>query len=466
MLYVDQAIENFHLQTLSISMSSACVIADLTKHQDVLNLHPQGYEDAGDFSGRERLKTSIHVNLGLIGLFGLTLLIMMQKDCEIPKSIWRNTDWTTRQKVLSHKIAKIAKMLDEAHQELSNHSSEATSKQMSKLLIWRCIVWKQLKKLFAVLLGCMSTAIRLAEATLLPNGVDLSVFSILIKYLATQEMLVQVVAFVPVFYMCICSYYSLFKIAMGNIDNTVPFFRKGFNKLYPVIMVVYTLLVASGFFHRIIKVGGIWKRIIFQNEADDLDGVDPSRLFILKKERAWLEQRHNIGEGVVPLTRNFNDTSIDIESGNISTGVKMKPSSSLLNVNMKESHQRNEGRRYSMSREAMSSKYAAIMASNTNIASAKVSLLDSKDSWPGIIATDGPSSLMSSTWLSVKSGLQNLKTKNNYTQLNDSSKEIFQKLKRPDRDEDELDDLVGSCDEDGEWKLAMPAFLPILHTII
>ncbi|KAI3814095.1 hypothetical protein L1987_18840 [Smallanthus sonchifolius] len=137
----------------------------------------------------------------------------------------------------------------------------------------------------------------------------------------------------------------------------------------------------------------------------------------------------------------------------------MKSSSSLLNVNMKESHQRNEGRRYSMSREAKSSKYAAIMASNTNIASAKVSLLDSKDSWPGIIATDGPSSLMSSTWLSVKSGLQNLKTKNNYTQLNDSSEEIFQKLKRPDRDEDELDDLVGSCDEDGEWKLAMPAFL-------
>ncbi|KAI3814101.1 hypothetical protein L1987_18846 [Smallanthus sonchifolius] len=494
----------------------------------------QGYEDAGDFSGRERLKTSIHVNLifylilGLIGLFGLTLLIMMQKDwfvsfhewrCNgpwLPKSIWRNTDWTTRQKVLSHKIAKMAVKL-EAHQELSNHSSEATSKQMSKQLIWRCIVWKQLKKLFAVLLGCMSAAILLAEATLLPNGVDLSVFSILIKSLVTQEMLVQVVAFVPVFYMCICSYYSLFKIEliwrcivwkqlkklfavllgcmsaaillaeatllttgvdlyvfsilinslaaqemlvqvvafvplfymcicsfyslfkiveslvsiclrtryappisfnflnlisldgekktifkkrMGNIDNTVPFFGKGFNKLYPVIMVVYTLLVASGFFHRIIKVGGIWKRIIFQNEADDLDGVDPSRLFIMKKERAWLEQGHNIGEGVVPLTRNFNDTSIDIESGNIST-----------------------------------------------------------DSWPGIIATDGPSSLMSSTWLSVKSGLQNLKAKNKYTQLHDSSEEIFHKLKQPDRDENELDDLVGSCDEDGEWKLAMPAFL-------
>ena len=39
---------------------------------------------------------------------------------EIPKSLWRNADWTIRQKVLSHKIAKMAVKLDEAHQELSN----------------------------------------------------------------------------------------------------------------------------------------------------------------------------------------------------------------------------------------------------------------------------------------------------------------------------------------------------------
>ncbi|MCH91313.1 LMBR1 domain-containing protein 2 like A, partial [Trifolium medium] len=39
---------------------------------------------------------------------------------EIPKSIWRNADWTTRQKVLSHKIAQMAVKLDDAHQDLSN----------------------------------------------------------------------------------------------------------------------------------------------------------------------------------------------------------------------------------------------------------------------------------------------------------------------------------------------------------
>lgn len=46
----------------------------------------QGYEDAGDFTMVERLKTSIHVNLvfylvvGSIGLFGLILLITMHKN--------------------------------------------------------------------------------------------------------------------------------------------------------------------------------------------------------------------------------------------------------------------------------------------------------------------------------------------------------------------------------------------------
>jgi hypothetical protein len=38
----------------------------------------------------------------------------------------------------------------------------------------------------------MSAAILLAEATLLPSGVDLSLFSILIKAVGKQEVLVQV----------------------------------------------------------------------------------------------------------------------------------------------------------------------------------------------------------------------------------------------------------------------------------
>lgn len=39
---------------------------------------------------------------------------------EIPKGIWRSADWTIHQKILSHKVAKMAVKLDDAHQEFSN----------------------------------------------------------------------------------------------------------------------------------------------------------------------------------------------------------------------------------------------------------------------------------------------------------------------------------------------------------
>ena len=58
--------------------------------------------------------------------------------------------------------------------------------------LWRCILRKQLEKLLAVLLGTMSAAILLAEATLVITGVDLSLFSILIKSVGKREILVQV----------------------------------------------------------------------------------------------------------------------------------------------------------------------------------------------------------------------------------------------------------------------------------
>lgn len=42
------------------------------------------------------------------------------------------------------------------------------------------------------MLGCLTAAILLAEATILPNGVDFSLFSILINSVVTNEVLVQV----------------------------------------------------------------------------------------------------------------------------------------------------------------------------------------------------------------------------------------------------------------------------------
>lgn len=47
-------------------------------------------------------------------------------------------------------------------------------------------------RVLAVILGCVSASILLAEATLLPSDVDLSLFSNLINAVGKQEVLVQV----------------------------------------------------------------------------------------------------------------------------------------------------------------------------------------------------------------------------------------------------------------------------------
>ncbi|KAK7387532.1 hypothetical protein VNO78_28408 [Psophocarpus tetragonolobus] len=611
----------------------------------------QGFEDAGDFTVSERLKTSVHVNLifylivGSIGLFGLILLIMTHNKwkgslmgfamacsntfglvtgafllgfglSEIPKSIWRNAEWTIRQKVLTHKIAQMAVKLDDAHQELSNAIvvAQATSKQMAKRdplrpymnviddmltqmfredpsfkpqggrlgendmdydtdeksmatlrrhlrgareeyyrykseymtyvlealeledtiknyerrnstgweynssmrpsrtgklgslldtleFFWKCIFRKQVEKGFAVILGIMSVAILLAEATLLPS-VDLSLFSILIKSVATQEVLVQVFAFVPLMYMCICTYYSLFKIGMlmfysltprqtssvnllmicsmvaryappisynflnlirlggskttifeqrmGNIDNAVPFFGDKFNKIYPLIMVIYTLLVASNFFDRVFDFLGSWKRYIFKTEAEDMDGFDPSGLIILQKERSWLEQGCKVGEQVVPLARNFNN--IDIESGNNfaeRNGAEMKSTSNLITdeINSKE-----DTSRYGLSREAISKKYAVIREQGGSASKLKS---EDKNLASGALSDAGnfnssnsagvPPTGLVSTWQTMKTGFQTFKAnigakkflplrqenKGSNDSSSESLDEIFQRLKRP-----------------------------------
>lgn len=634
----------------------------------------QGFEDAGDFTMKEKLKTSVHVNLvfylivGSIGLLGLILLITMRKNwsggilglamglsnafglvtgafllgfglSQIPKSIWRNADWITRQKVLSHKIAKMAVKLDEAHQELSNAIvvAQATSNQMSKRdplrpymnviddmltqmfredpsfkpqggrlgendmdydtdeksmatlrrnlrrareeyyrfkseymtyvtealeledtiknnerrnstgwkyistfrptrsgktgatldtieFIWRCVLRKQLEKMLAIIFGIMSVAILLAEATLLPSGVDLSLFSILIKSVKHEEVLVQVFAFVPLMYMCMCTYYSLFKAGMlmfysltprqtssvnlllicsmvaryappisynflnlislgdkrrtifekrmGTIDSAVPFFGKGFNNIYPLIMVVYTLLVASNFFDRVIDFFGSWKRLRFQTEADDMDGFDPSGIIILQKERSWLEEGRKVGEHVIPLARNFNNT--DIESGNNRTDrtdIELNATTSVTDGIKGSTSKvlREEVRRsYGTSKEAIGNKYADMreksrLASTTSpmqtdITSAKVSLLDGSNSNPG-----GPSTGLASTWKSMKNGFQSFKTNIatkkflpvrqmqeekamiSRVSSTESLDEIFQRLRRPS-----VDHIGEDIDDDGQ----------------
>ena len=62
---------------------------------------------------------------------------------------------------------------------------------LSAEFIWRCILRKQVEIVLAIILGIISAAILLAEATLLPK-LDLSLFSILINIVKGEEVLVQV----------------------------------------------------------------------------------------------------------------------------------------------------------------------------------------------------------------------------------------------------------------------------------
>ncbi|CAM6097600.1 unnamed protein product [Calypogeia fissa] len=481
----------------------------------------QGYEDAGDFTVSKRLKTSIRSNLilysslGVIGFIGILIMIYMKKlewigvmafcmACsntfglvtgafllgyglvEIPRSQWRDADLQFRQKLLSHRIARVAVKLDDAHQELSTAIviAQATSNQMArndplrpcmnvveKMLeqatkedpsfkpsggrmgesdmdydtdertmadlrrrlrkakesyyryksdyagyiwealeleesvrniergktttdwserrfvstirpprtgslapfldtaeyIWRCILRQRAVKTFAVILGIVSFALIFAEATL-PFGPDLSLFSHLIRFAGDQEILVQVLAFIPLMYMCICTYFSLIKLGMMTIyylaprqtssvsllmicsmvaryaapmcynflnliqleaPNGTTFENKmgkmkqipiigatQFGNIYPIFMVIYTALLASNVISRSIATVGSWRR--FRSDYEDAEGFDPSGLVILRKERSWLEQGGVVGENVVPLARNFGGgMEVDVEADHL-----------------------------------------------------------------------------------------------------------------------------------------------------
>ncbi|WJX46547.1 hypothetical protein P8452_33337 [Trifolium repens] len=613
----------------------------------------QGYEDAGDFTVKTRLRTSLHGNLvfylslGSVGLFGLILLIALNKfwsgsilgfamACsntfglvtgafllgfgmsEIPKGIWLGANWTIQQKVLSHKVAKMAVKLDDAHQDFSNAIviTQATSKQMSKRdslrpymniidkmlvhmleedpsfkpqggrlgesdmdydtdqksmaslrrrlrrareqyyrcrseytkfvlqaleledtiknydrrdatrwryisclrperigkvgavldtieFLWRCILRKQLEKSLAVILGFMSFAILLAEATIL-LGVDLSLFSILVHAAGQKEVLVQLAAFVPLMYMCICTYYSLFKMGMlmfysltprqtssvsllmicsmvaryaapisynflnliniggnrktifekkmGNIDDAVPFFGKGFNKIYPVIMVIYTLLIAGNFFNRVIDYCGNWKIFKFSDDAEDMDGFDPSGVIILQKERSLLQQGHRVGELVFPLARSFS-VSTDIESANRTKALDESTADEDKTIIMVEA--KNEETRNDMSRKIGGRKYSALRSTNLNeegsskdFSLEKDSSSMTNDSHQDISLAPAPASVLASKWESMMHGFKNLKSNidsNRFLPLSNSTHtssinstssfesldDIFERLRRP-----------------------------------
>ncbi|VAI72080.1 unnamed protein product [Triticum turgidum subsp. durum] len=613
----------------------------------------KGYEDAGDFTVKERLKTSIRANLlyyeivGSIGFFGIVLIIIMHHDwggailgfamacsntfglvtgafllgfglSEIPKDIWRNADWTRRQKILSHMVAKMTVKLDNARQEYCNAITvvQATSKQMSKrdpLRPFMDIIdnmlaqmlrddplfklsggnklaendmdydtdektmaalrrrlriaheeycrckskyttsvmealeledtvtnyeqhdadgWKYVSDLresrsgtlgsfldhiahiktyfimklckHVVYIPIYMSAILLAEATLLPTGVHLSLFSVLINAAGKQEILVQVVAFAPLMYMCICTYYPLFRIGMmvvysltpgqtssvsllmicsmvaryapaisynflnlvhlggdvrttfekrmGSIDDAVPFFGRNFNRIYPLIMVVYTILVAGNFFGYLFEIFGSWKRFKFwTEEEEDTNGFDPSGVMILQKERSWIEQARKLGEQVTPLARNFSSVSEDVESGTMLQGVeklvviKAAPHSPKREGGAQSKYGVNADHKYSSITEQPSSQKSVKQVKEETRSTSTSVLLEAGDSEnpsPPVSVVPDLSAGTASRWASMKAGFRSFKSSMSAKRLlpsslsrtssstSDSLDEIFRGLKR------------------------------------
>eukprot|EP00850_Spirogloea_muscicola_P000577 SM000002S05657 [mRNA] locus=s2:1440309:1445495:+ [translate_table: standard] len=534
----------------------------------------QGYEDAGDFTHKERLKTSIRSNLilyasvGLVAITGVTLLIVTHEIdwsglvslaiqgsntfglvtgafllgfglVDLPRGLWTHADLAARQMWLSHKVAKVAQKLDNAHQELSTVLviAQATSTQMSRRDLlrpmmdiidemaaedttfkpsggrmgesdmdydadeksmadlrrrlrraqdmyyrykteyatvvwkaleveetiknfehgkgtwkfvspfrderkgrlgtfldvaewwWRCIFKQQIVRACAIVLGFMSFAVIFAEATILAGSthvIDLSLFSILIKAAGGQEELVQLLTFLPLVYICVCTYYSIFKLGMftfyylvpGHTDsvslllncsmvsrfaapmcynflnlihlsrettfekrmgptNGLPFLGGQFNTIFPLIMVVYTILVASNVFNYIVdKISGwfsSWHKLRFELEDEGVqDGFNATGLLILQRERSSLERGAEIGEHVVPLARHFG-SDFDLENP---TAASPKASKTQASKGEKEALNGSASHKGMFGREVVTSIYSSLTeqekpTSNRNAIAAK-----------------------------------------------------------------------------------------------
>ncbi|GBG59074.1 hypothetical protein CBR_g24418 [Chara braunii] len=231
--------------------------------------------------------------------------------------------------------------------------------------LWRCALRPLSVQLLAIILAVMSMAIIFAEATIVSNGrPDLSLFSILIRSAKNSgELIIQVLTSVPLVYICVCTYYSVFRLGMfsfyylvpkntdpyslllnaslccrfiapmsynflnlihvgdttfakrmGQMDN-IPFFGREFNKVVPIAMVIYTVLVAGNVFNRIVDFFGSWRRFRFVDDDNETDGYAAAGRLIIQKERSGLERGQGVGESVISLSRN-------VGAGGSETGVE------------------------------------------------------------------------------------------------------------------------------------------------
>eukprot|EP00245_Coleochaete_scutata_P015769 TRINITY_DN7165_c0_g3_i1.p1 TRINITY_DN7165_c0_g3~~TRINITY_DN7165_c0_g3_i1.p1 ORF type:complete len:635 (-),score=101.42 TRINITY_DN7165_c0_g3_i1:603-2246(-) len=230
---------------------------------------------------------------------------------------------------------------------------------------WRCTMRQQAVRVFAVILGAMSCTIIFAEGTIILQKyeTDLSIFSILIKKAKGLEIVIQLLVMFPLTYICVCTYYSLFRLGMFSmyyfvpkhtdsvsllmncslmsryaapmcknflslidIKNRTTFEQKMgegmmllgtnlFEIIVPLFMVVYTCLIMANVHSKVIETITRWARFRFEDDDDALDGFSATGLIILRRERAGYERGAAIGETVVPLARNFTGGDLqDLEA--------------------------------------------------------------------------------------------------------------------------------------------------------
>ncbi|KAI3752877.1 hypothetical protein L2E82_24917 [Cichorium intybus] len=276
-------------------------------------------------------------------------------------------------------------------------------------LTWRCILRKQLKKLSAIILGCLTAAI-LLEATILPSGVDFSLFSILINSVETNEVLVLVARYAP-----------------------------------PISYNFLTLIHLPG------DATTLFERNIFRlkNDADDLDGFDPSGLMIMQKERSSLEKGHKVGELVIPLARHFNGSNMDVESANDSTiAGDSRATTTLISNGTRGYTELSKTDIRESNKDVITQKYDS---SRANPSKKELTSTSSLDTNQNQTMGSGQSSKIASTWVSMNSNFQNFKSKMeakrfvplqqdqdsqlSHASSSDTLDDIFERLKKPPQDD-------------------------------
>ncbi|KAL0357051.1 UNVERIFIED_CONTAM: hypothetical protein Scaly_1390800 [Sesamum calycinum] len=162
---------------------------------------------------------------------------------------------------------------------------------------------------------------------------------------------------------------TIFEKRMGNIDDAVPFFGKGFNKIYPLIMVIYTILIATNFFVRVINYFVHAKAV----------------LSLFSPERSWLQQGHKV-------SHRLQASKFIVEEGESSESEPLNSSSHKhstikMQLGMRPLPTRHETHFNTTKRDSYST-----------------------DAETDVIMLGKPSSAIASTWESMKIGFRNLKS--------------------------------------------------------